>query len=87
MFPLFGFLSGARNILLNNKKELFGFIKTTFIEHLKTLDENDQRSFIDSFLVRQAEVRKCFMPGIPMVGGASHSLSLVVFLQLFHYPN
>ncbi|XP_058039077.1 cytochrome P450 2K6-like [Ahaetulla prasina] len=58
MFPLFGFLFGARNILLNNKKELFGFIKTTFIEHLKALDENDQRSFIDSFLVRQAEEKK-----------------------------
>ncbi|XP_032068735.1 cytochrome P450 2K4-like isoform X4 [Thamnophis elegans] len=58
MFPLFGFLFGARNVILNNRKELFGFIKTTFIEHLKALDENDQRSFIDSFLVQQAEEKK-----------------------------
>ncbi|XP_070588567.1 cytochrome P450 2K6-like [Erythrolamprus reginae] len=58
MFPLFGFLFGARNILLNNRNELHGFIKTTFIEHLKALDENDQRSLIDSFLVRQAEEKK-----------------------------
>ncbi|KAM3852586.1 cytochrome P450 2K4-like [Vipera latastei] len=58
MFPMFGFLFGVRTILLKNKKELFSFIKTTFIEHLKALDENDQRSLIDSFLVRQAEEKK-----------------------------
>lgn len=32
------------------------FIEVVFIERLKTLDRNDQRTFIDSFLVRQQEV-------------------------------
>nr|XP_056701734.1 cytochrome P450 2K4-like [Euleptes europaea] len=55
MFPALGFLFGARKTVLNNRNELFAFIQTTFIEHLKELDENDQRSFIDSFLIRQQE--------------------------------
>ncbi|XP_007430813.1 cytochrome P450 2K4-like [Python bivittatus] len=58
MFPMFGFLFGARNRVLNNRKELHAFIQATFIEHLKALDKNDQRSFIDSFLVRQQEEKK-----------------------------
>ncbi|KAJ6651183.1 hypothetical protein lerEdw1_021217 [Lerista edwardsae] len=55
MFPALGFLFGARKTLLNNRQELYEFINSTFIEHLKDLDKNDQRSLIDSFLVRQQE--------------------------------
>ncbi|XP_077187148.1 cytochrome P450 2K4-like [Paroedura picta] len=55
MFPRLGFLLGARKKVLNNRDELFVFIKATFIEHLKDLDANDQRSLIDSFLIRQHE--------------------------------
>uniref|UniRef100_A0A803SLN3 Uncharacterized protein n=1 Tax=Anolis carolinensis TaxID=28377 RepID=A0A803SLN3_ANOCA len=55
MFPALCFLSGGRKILLDNREELFAFINATFIEHLKELDENDQRSFIDTFLIRQQE--------------------------------
>ncbi|XP_077187150.1 cytochrome P450 2K1-like [Paroedura picta] len=55
MFPALGFLLGARKKVLNNRDELYAFIKATFIEHLKELDANDQRSLIDSFLIRQQE--------------------------------
>ncbi|KAL8173105.1 UNVERIFIED_CONTAM: hypothetical protein K2H54_040132 [Gekko kuhli] len=55
MFPVLGFLSGGRNTVLKNMNELHAFIKATFVEHLKELDVNDQRSFIDAFLIQQQE--------------------------------
>lgn len=55
VFPALGFLSGGRKIIQENRNEMHSFINTTFLEHLKDLDENDQRSLIDSFLVRQQE--------------------------------
>ncbi|XP_054831879.1 cytochrome P450 2K4-like [Eublepharis macularius] len=55
IFPPLGFLVGARKTVLNNRDELHAFIQATFIEHLKELDANDQRSLIDSFLIRQQE--------------------------------
>ncbi|NWX19549.1 CP2K6 protein, partial [Aegotheles bennettii] len=55
MFPVLGFLLKDHKIFMHNSKEIGDFIKVTFIEHLKTLDRNDQRSFIDTFLVRQQE--------------------------------
>ncbi|XP_060128277.1 cytochrome P450 2K6-like [Zootoca vivipara] len=58
MFPALGFLLGARKTVLRNKDELFAFINATFIKHLRDLDENDQRSFIDSFLIQQQEEEK-----------------------------
>uniref|UniRef100_A0ACB8EFI6 Uncharacterized protein n=1 Tax=Sphaerodactylus townsendi TaxID=933632 RepID=A0ACB8EFI6_9SAUR len=60
MFPALGFLLGAHKTLLNNRDELHAFIQATFIEYLKDLDENDQRSFIDSFLILQQEVTPSF---------------------------
>ncbi|KFQ72932.1 Cytochrome P450 2K1, partial [Phaethon lepturus] len=54
-FPVLGFLLKDHKIFIQNVKEINTFIKVTFIEHLKTLDRNDQRSFIDTFLVRQQE--------------------------------
>ncbi|NXT84317.1 CP2K6 protein, partial [Zapornia atra] len=54
-FPVFGFLLKNHKIFIQNVKEINAFIKVTFLEHLKALDRNDQRSFIDTFLVRQQE--------------------------------
>uniref|UniRef100_A0A8C3S452 Cytochrome P450 n=1 Tax=Chelydra serpentina TaxID=8475 RepID=A0A8C3S452_CHESE len=56
MFPALGFLLRNYKILLHNTSELHSFIRLTFIERLKELDKNDQRSFIDAFLVKQQEV-------------------------------
>ncbi|XP_053236389.1 cytochrome P450 2K6-like [Podarcis raffonei] len=58
MFPALGFLLGARKTIIQNRDELFAFINATFIKHLRDLDENDQRSFIDSFLIQQQEEEK-----------------------------
>uniref|UniRef100_A0A8C3PH05 Cytochrome P450 n=1 Tax=Calidris pygmaea TaxID=425635 RepID=A0A8C3PH05_9CHAR len=55
MFPVLGFLLKDHKTFKQNVKEINAFIKVTFIEHLKVLDRNDQRSFIDTFLVRQQE--------------------------------
>ncbi|KAL8173113.1 UNVERIFIED_CONTAM: hypothetical protein K2H54_040200 [Gekko kuhli] len=55
MFPALGFLSGGRKTVLKNRKEVHAFIQATFIERLKELDVNDQRSFIDAFLIEQQE--------------------------------
>uniref|UniRef100_A0A8C3S6Y7 Cytochrome P450 n=1 Tax=Chelydra serpentina TaxID=8475 RepID=A0A8C3S6Y7_CHESE len=55
MFPALGFLLRNYKILLHNTSELHSFIRLTFIERLKELDKNDQRSFIDAFLVKQQE--------------------------------
>ncbi|KAL8173114.1 UNVERIFIED_CONTAM: hypothetical protein K2H54_040210 [Gekko kuhli] len=54
-FPVLGFLSGGRKTVLKNRDELHAFIQATFIEHLKELDVNNQRSFIDAFLIEQQE--------------------------------
>ncbi|XP_032069186.1 cytochrome P450 2K1-like [Thamnophis elegans] len=54
-FPKLGFLLGAYKKIMKNEKELHEFIKTTFIEYLRDLDENDQKNFIESFLVRQKQ--------------------------------
>ncbi|KFU95101.1 Cytochrome P450 2K1, partial [Chaetura pelagica] len=55
MFPHLGFLLRANKTLLRNRDEFHDYVKVTFVEHLKTLDKNDQRSFIDAFLVKQQE--------------------------------
>ncbi|KAM3931020.1 cytochrome P450 2K6-like [Leptodactylus fuscus] len=55
MFPFFGMLPGSHKTIVKNVEELCDFITKTFTERLKNLDENDQRSLIDAFLVRQKE--------------------------------
>ncbi|NXI98447.1 CP2K1 protein, partial [Psophia crepitans] len=55
IFPHLGFLLRANKTLLQNRDEFHAYVKVTFVEHLKTLDKNDQRSFIDAFLVKQQE--------------------------------
>ncbi|XP_053236402.1 cytochrome P450 2K6-like [Podarcis raffonei] len=58
MFPALDFLLGARKTVMQNRGEMFTIINPTFIKHLRDLDENDQRSFIDSFLIQQQEEEK-----------------------------
>ncbi|XP_029451958.1 cytochrome P450 2K6-like isoform X2 [Rhinatrema bivittatum] len=55
IYPKLGFLPGSHKNIFENVKELHSFIKSIFIKHLKHLDENDQRSFIDVFLVKKEE--------------------------------
>ncbi|KAM4694836.1 cytochrome P450 2K1-like [Discoglossus pictus] len=55
IFPGLWFLPGGHKTVLNNIEEIHDFIRTTFINCLKDLDANDQRSFIDAFLARQKE--------------------------------
>ncbi|XP_062972027.1 cytochrome P450 2K6-like [Elgaria multicarinata webbii] len=55
VFPALGFLLGSHKIVLKNKDEVTAFINATFKKHLRDLDANDRRSFIDSFLIRQQE--------------------------------
>ncbi|XP_048791296.1 cytochrome P450 2K6-like isoform X3 [Lagopus muta] len=54
-FPILGFFLKAQKKFTENVKEVNNFIKDTFTKYLKVLDRNDQRSFIDAFLVRQQE--------------------------------
>lgn len=61
IFPHLGFLLKANKTLLQNRDEFHAYVQATFIEHLKTLDKNDQRSFIDAFLVKQQEVTESFL--------------------------
>jgi len=60
IFPYLGFLLRANKTLLKNRDEFHAYVKATFLENLKTLDKNDQRSFIDAFLVKQQEVTEPF---------------------------
>ncbi|KAM6207063.1 LOW QUALITY PROTEIN: cytochrome P450 2K1-like [Sarcoramphus papa] len=55
VFPHLGFLLRANKTLLQNRDEFHAYVQITFAECLKTLDKNDQRSFIDAFLVKQQE--------------------------------
>ncbi|KAL8213186.1 UNVERIFIED_CONTAM: hypothetical protein K2H54_061182, partial [Gekko kuhli] len=55
MFPALGFLFGGSKMIAKNKDEIHGFIQAAFLERLQELDANDQRNFIDSFLIRQKE--------------------------------
>ncbi|NXJ13791.1 CP2K6 protein, partial [Odontophorus gujanensis] len=55
LFPILGCFLKDTKSFLQNVKEFNDFIKVTFSKYLKVLDRNDQRSFIDAFLVRQQE--------------------------------
>ncbi|KAL7991369.1 hypothetical protein Chor_015625 [Crotalus horridus] len=59
LFPKLGFCFGAYKTVMKNEKELHDFIRTTFIEYLQDLDENDQRNFIETFLVQQRQYFLC----------------------------
>ncbi|XP_075454690.1 cytochrome P450 2K1-like [Ascaphus truei] len=51
--PVLGFLPGSHKSVLNKVKVLDALIKSMYVRHIQDLDVNDQRSFIDAFLVRQ----------------------------------
>ncbi|XP_071999885.1 cytochrome P450 2K1-like [Engystomops pustulosus] len=55
LFPFLELFPGSHKTIIKNVTEFYDFIKRTFVEHLKNLDANDQRSLIDVFLVRQKE--------------------------------
>ncbi|XP_018429389.1 PREDICTED: cytochrome P450 2K1-like [Nanorana parkeri] len=56
MFPgLVGLFPGSHKTILSNIAEINEFITKTFVNHLKELDVDDQRSYIDAFLVKQKE--------------------------------
>ncbi|XP_056344225.1 cytochrome P450 2K6-like [Oenanthe melanoleuca] len=55
IFPYLGFFLRANKAILRNRDELHDFLRVTFVDSLKNLDKNDQRSFIDAFLVKQQE--------------------------------
>lgn len=61
IFPYLGFLLRANKALLRNRDEFHAFVQVTFVEHLRNLDKNDQRSFIDAYLVKQQEVTEYFL--------------------------
>ncbi|XP_069832035.1 cytochrome P450 2K6-like [Dendropsophus ebraccatus] len=54
-FPFLRIFPGSHKTIERNVREVIDFIQKTFVEHLKNLDENDQRSLIDVFLVKQKE--------------------------------
>ncbi|XP_072263486.1 cytochrome P450 2K4-like isoform X2 [Pyxicephalus adspersus] len=54
-FPIFYYLCNAHNKVMKNIEDIHNFLKTEFVEHLKGLDRDDQRGFIDAFLVKQEE--------------------------------
>ncbi|XP_068136122.1 cytochrome P450 2K1-like isoform X2 [Hyperolius riggenbachi] len=55
IFPFLGFLPGGHKTVLKNVEESCEFITKTFVKYLKNLDANDQRSFIEAYLLRQKE--------------------------------
>ncbi|XP_036624585.1 cytochrome P450 2K1-like [Trichosurus vulpecula] len=55
VFPALGFLLQDVKMMLRNKNELFSFIRTTLLNYSQKLDENNQRTMIDAFLIRQQE--------------------------------
>ncbi|KAM9316376.1 LOW QUALITY PROTEIN: cytochrome P450 2K6-like [Gastrophryne carolinensis] len=55
IFPLLGFLPGDHKTAFKHVDVLHKFIRKTFVKHLRNLDENDQRSFIDAYLIKQQE--------------------------------
>ncbi|KAG9464601.1 hypothetical protein GDO78_019683 [Eleutherodactylus coqui] len=55
MFPFLEYFLVSHKTILKNVGEFYDFISRMFAEHLRNLDENDQRSFIDAFLIRQKE--------------------------------
>ncbi|CAH2245836.1 cytochrome P450 2K6-like [Pelobates cultripes] len=55
VFPLLRYFPGDHLKVKQNISELHSFLQKTFLQHLKDLDRDDQRSFIDAFLVKQKE--------------------------------
>ncbi|XP_032069185.1 cytochrome P450 2K1-like [Thamnophis elegans] len=58
VFPKLGFLLGAHRTVMNNREKYHDFIESTFLKDIKEFDENNPRTFIDAFLVRQKQENK-----------------------------
>ncbi|OCT81374.1 hypothetical protein XELAEV_18028193mg [Xenopus laevis] len=58
VFPILRFFSGDRNRLMKNVDELHSFLRETFLKHLRVLEQDDQRGFIDAYLVKQIEEKE-----------------------------
>uniref|UniRef100_A0A4W3IDG5 Cytochrome P450, family 2, subfamily K, polypeptide 8 n=1 Tax=Callorhinchus milii TaxID=7868 RepID=A0A4W3IDG5_CALMI len=54
-FPILGFLPGTHKKIFENRTQMVQLIMNFCKEHQKMLNENDIRSFIDAFLVKQRE--------------------------------
>lgn len=63
---MLGFLLTTPKTMIKNQNKLHDFMKTIIMQYLQDLDENDQRSLIESFLVRQREVMIDFFFSIKM---------------------
>jgi len=85
IFPHLGFLLRANKNLLQNRDEFHAYVQVTFVEHLKTLDKNDQRSFIDAFLVKQQEVTESFFIHCNFYGYMKAFTISFPFLKLLLY--
>ncbi|XP_066451531.1 cytochrome P450 2K4-like [Eleutherodactylus coqui] len=55
VLPVFQYLPGSHMKIKKNVKELHTFFKKKFAEHHKTLDKDDQRGYVDAFLIKQEE--------------------------------
>lgn len=82
IFPYLGFLLRANKPLLRNRAEFHAYVQVTFVEHLKNLDKNDQRSLIDAFLVKQQEVTESFLIDSKFYGSMKTFTISFLFLQL-----
>lgn len=90
IFPYLGFLLRANKTLLKNRDEFHAYVKVTFLENLKTLDKNDQRSFIDAFLVKQQEVTGSFFIKLSCLCEVLHNflwvlITIACFLWQFSF--
>ncbi|XP_056419967.1 cytochrome P450 2K4-like [Hyla sarda] len=55
VLPFFQYLHGSHKKIMRNIKDLQAFFKVKIAEHLKQLAKDDQRGFIDAFLIKQEE--------------------------------
>lgn len=55
VLPIFRYLPGAHMKVKRNIAELHAFFHDIYTKHLKLLDKDDQRGYIDAFLTKQEE--------------------------------
>ncbi|KAM3931029.1 cytochrome P450 2K4-like [Leptodactylus fuscus] len=55
VLPFFQYLPGTHTKIKQNVEELHAYFKMKSAEHRKVLDKDDQRGYIDAFLVKQEE--------------------------------
>ncbi|XP_029451966.1 cytochrome P450 2K6-like isoform X2 [Rhinatrema bivittatum] len=58
VLPAIRFLPGDHKTVMKNVDQLQSFLRKTFLEHLRMLDRDNQRSFTDAFLVRQQKEKE-----------------------------